>query len=88
MWQVNIEVLNISQQRVHVVVIRTDTITGAVYTAKYTGIIETPTQRSHILDQIKNDYLEYLERQEQADTVIAGLEATATNALNDWEETL
>ena len=88
MWQVAIDVLNIPQKLARVTAIRTDTVTEEVYSYSCTAILDTPAQRSAVLNQIKSNYLEYLDRQDQADTVIAGLEDTAVNALNAWEDTL
>ena len=88
MWTVNITVLDILKKLARIIAIRTPIAGEKEYIYSCTAILETPAQRSTVLNQIKNNYLEYLERQEQADTVIAGLEDTASNALNAWEETL
>jgi hypothetical protein len=88
MWQVNIDVLNIAQKLARVTAIRTPIQDEAEYQYSCTAILNTASQRSAVLDQIKLNYLTYLERQDQADVVVAGLEDTAANALNDWEENL
>lgn len=88
MWEVKINVLNILQKLAKVTATRTDPVTDEVYTYSCTAILDTPAQRSAVLDQIKDNYLAHVERKFQAESVIAGLEATATNALNVWEETL
>ena len=88
MWQVEIDVIDIQAKRAQITAIRTDTITDEIYVYSCTAILETPSQRSAVLQLIKDKYLEYLDRQDQADSVISGLEDTAANALNSWEETL
>ena len=88
MWEVTIEVLDINASRVKIVAIRTDTGDGLSFSNTYRAIIESPAQRTAILNQIKLDYLDYLSDLNDADDVIAGLEDTATNNLNSWEATL
>ena len=88
MWTVNIDVLNIMQKLARVTAIRIPILEEEEYIYSCTAILDTPAQRTAVLEQIKLNYLAYLERQDQANTVIAGLEATASNALNAWEITL
>jgi len=87
MWEVTIKILNIVQKLAQVTARRTEEdVADYIYTC--TAILDTPDQRTGVLDQIKDNYLEYLDRQVQSDGVVAGLEDTATNALNTWEATL
>jgi hypothetical protein len=88
MWQVKIQVLNIAQKLARVTATREPEMDEDVYVYSCTAILDTPSQRSAVLQQIKDNYEAYLVRQDQEVAVIAGLEATASNALNDWEETL
>ena len=88
MWQVKIKVLNIAQSLAEITAIREPENGEDRYIYSCTAILDTPAQRTAVLQQIKDNYLEYIERQFQAEGVIAGLEDTASNALNAWEETL
>ncbi len=88
MWQVKIDVLSIQAKVARITATREPEMDEARYVYHCTAIIDTAAQRSAVLQQIKDNYLEYLERQDQADGVIAGLQDTAENALNTWEETL
>lgn len=88
MWQVNTKVIDAQKHIIKVTVTQTDATTGAIYKHSYTGKIHSGAQRDQIRDQIKADYLKSLEKQEQADELLAGFGPTLTNALNDWEETL
>jgi len=88
MWQVYINVLNIAQKLAKVTAIRTPVADEEEYTYSCTAILETPGQRSAVLEQIKDNYITYLDHLVDEGVVIAGLEDTATNALNSWEATL
>lgn len=88
MWQVTIDVLNVAKKLARVTATRTDVVTDEVYQYTCTAILDTPAQRSAVLDQIKNNYLAYIDREGQISIIIAGMEDTATHALNDWEENL
>lgn len=88
MWEVKIKMLDLAKQVARITAVHTEAATEEVWLWHGTAIIETASQRTAILDQIKSNYLEYLNSQDQADTVIAGLEDTAVNALNSWEGTL
>lgn len=88
MWQVLIKVINIPAKVARITAIREPEMDEPRYVYHCTAIIDTAAQRTAVLQQIKDNYLEYLERQDQADGVIAGLIDTAENALNQWEETL
>lgn len=88
MWQINIHVINILAKYARVRAIRTPINGEAEYQYSCTAILDTAAQRTAVLNQIKMNYLKYLEKQDQADSIIAGLEDTAANDLNAWEGTI
>ena len=85
MWEVLIKMLDESKNRVLVSAIRTDGISGEIWTYSLRGEINTPTQRADLLQQIKDARIDYLATQIRVDATLAGLEQTATNSLNNWE---
>ncbi len=87
MWEVFITVVDLQAKRANISAVRTDPVTEEVYAYSCTAIIDTASQRVDLLELIKNKYLEYEAMQDSVETVIAGLEATAVNALNTWEGT-
>ena len=88
MWEVTINVIDVIQKRARITAVRTPVADEARYAYSCTAIINTAGQRSAVLDQIKDAYENYLLSLDMKEDVIAGLEATATNALNTWEGTL
>ena len=85
MWEVLIKMLDESRNRVLVSAVRTDGISGEIWTYTLRGEINTPTQRANLLQQIKDARTDYLDMLVRVDATLAGLEQTAINALNDWE---
>jgi hypothetical protein len=85
MWKVKIRMVDESKNLVHVRVVRTDDVTGETWPYSLAGEVNTPQQRQALLQQIKNAYIVYLAREARISATLAGLEATAENALNDWE---
>ena len=88
MWEVFIEVINVAKKFVTINAKRTDSITGEIWTYSCTAILDSPTQRSAVLQQIKDNYLAHINREGQIDLILSGMEDTATNSLNTWEATL
>lgn len=86
MWNVKIKVTDVTKKEAKITAIRTDDLTGEIYTYYCLAIIASSAQRSAVLQQIKDNYLDYLNYLNDADGVIAGLEDTATNSLNSWNE--
>ncbi len=89
MWAVDIEVENRGKKIVKVRAVHSDDISGVEdFTHVGVGIIQTPAQRTGMMDAIQAAYLLFLSDEELNLTFLAGLEDTAENALNVWEATL
>ncbi len=88
MWEVKIKVLNVAKKLAAVSARRIPIANEDEYLYSCTAILDSAAQRSAVLNQIKNNYLAYINREGQIDIIIAGMENTATNALNTWENTL
>lgn len=88
MWEVFIEVINVVKKLVNIRVVRTDPVTGEKWNYSCTTVLNTPAQRSEVLQLIKDNYLEYMDREGQIRLILSGMEDTATNSLNTWEATL
>lgn len=88
MWAVKINVINVAQKRARVTATRTDDITGEIWEYSCVAILDTPGQRGAVLQQIKDHYLAYLDYEGQVFIIVAGMEDTATNSLNNWEAIL
>jgi hypothetical protein len=87
MWEVLVVMLDETRKKVRVTATRTDDITEEVWVYACTAIIDSPEQRTGVLDRIKNVYEQHEARDARILATIAGLGATATNALNTWEAT-
>lgn len=86
MWEVKIEVEDRIKQIVRATATRTDDVTGEVYRYTCIGLIETQVQRTAMLNSIKNAYREKKVQKIEDENILAGLEDTATNTLNNWDE--
>lgn len=86
-WEVFIDIQNMDKHLVRVRARRVNDVTNEVWEHVFYGVITTAQQRSDLLNQIKDEYLVYENREVQADSFLAGLEDTAANDLNNWELT-
>ena len=87
MFNVTIRVENREKKVIRVTAIHTvDSVEDFRYSC--IGLITTQAQRLAMVESIKKAYLEFLDKQVEDATFLAGLENTASNALNTWEGNL
>lgn len=88
MWEIMIKVIDESKKIIRLTAVRVPVNDELEFTHTLVGIIDTSQQRQDMLDDIKDAYLDFLDKQDRVDTFLAGLADTAVNSLTAWEATI
>ncbi len=85
-WEVTIKNVEVDKKRANVAFLRTDTDTGATENYRFDRVtIETPEQRSDLLNLVWSKHLEEVGKQSAIGAFITNLEQTAISNLEARE---